>query len=155
LSRGGHGLRRLVFARQTAQTRPLRPDPPLAKPACRRRPLSGTTPTANATPCPNVLRTLGQGYLVGWLCQPLGVTLGQRPASQDSGARYRVGSRRLRRLHVRDAGFSWTSPASLRKRKRLRRSYWKSTLRVWFCYARTFSWPPLRTKASTGYLIHD
>jgi hypothetical protein len=29
--------------------------------------------------------------------------------------RYRVGSRRLRRLHVRAAGFSWTSPAALLK----------------------------------------
>jgi len=39
--------------------------------------------------------------------------------------RYRVGSRRLRRRHVRAAGFSWTSPAALLW-KRLRRCYFRS-----------------------------
>ena len=39
--------------------------------------------------------------------------------------RYRVGSRRLRRRHVRAAGFSWTSPAALQW-KRLRRCYFRS-----------------------------
>jgi hypothetical protein len=43
LSREGRGLRRL-FSHQSGSKRPLQPDPPLAKPACRASPPGGDDP---------------------------------------------------------------------------------------------------------------
>jgi len=85
-------------------------------------PRCGRTPTANAAPRLSLWSAGVPSLCDLAVARPqLGATLGKRLPSGDSCARYRVGSRRPRRRHVRLPD----SPGPLRqpwKRLRLRRS---------------------------------
>jgi hypothetical protein len=67
-----------------------RPDPPSPSQRVGRRPLLGTTPTANAAPCPSPFGLSDKVPSlpdVASLLWQLGATLGMRPAARDSCAR--------------------------------------------------------------------